>query len=118
MSTRAVYTFIDKDNSRYHVYKHWDNYPEREDNLEVGAYAFIRQAKELAWELPRFEASEFAAAFIARHKHEGGGVYLTRGWGEHGDLSYHYTIRQKNGKLEVRTYDMFDSTNKFPKVVI
>lgn len=118
MSTRAVYSFIDKDNIRFHVYKHWDNYPERDDNAETGAYVFIRQAKELAWDLPRFEASEFAAAFIARHKHEGGGVYMTRGWGEHGDLSYRYEIRPVGDKLEVRTYDRYDPTNKFPRVLI
>lgn len=117
MSTRAVYTFADA-HDKFHVYKHWDNYPEREDNTEVGAYAFIRQAKGLAWELPRFEASEFATAFISKHKHEGGGVYLSKGARYHGDLSYHYTIRQKGDKLEVKCKDMYDPTNKIPTVLI
>ena len=117
MSTRAVYTFVDA-HDKFHVYKHWDNYPEREDNTEVGAYAFIRQAKGLAWEMPRFEASEFATAFIAKHKQEGGGVYLSKGARYHGDLSYHYTIRQKGDKLEVKCKDMYDPTNKIPTVLI
>ena len=118
MSTRGVYTFVDA-HDKFHVYKHWDNYPDHpQGNEDIGAYAWIRQAKELAWELPRFEASEFATAFIARHKHEGGGVYLSKGARYHGDLSYHYTIRQKGDKLEVKCKDMYDPTNKIPTVLI
>jgi hypothetical protein len=110
MSTRAVYTFIDEHN-KFHVYKHWDNYPE-------GAHTFIKKAKELAWELPRFEASEFGAAFIAANKSEGGGVYLTKGWKYHGDLSYRYEIRQVGDKLEVRTFNSWDKNEKYPKVYL
>jgi hypothetical protein len=115
MSTRGVYTFIDEHN-KFHVYKHWDNYPE--DNGVSGAYAFIRLAKALAWDLPRFEASEFGAAFIARHKHEGGGVYLTKGWRYHGDLSYRYEIRLVGDKLEVSTFNLWDKKEKYPKVYL
>lgn len=115
MSTRAVYTFIDE-HDKFHVYKHWDGYPE--DNGEGGAYAFIRQAKELAWDMPRFEASEFGAAFIAANKHEGGGVYLTKGWKYHGDLSYRYEIRRVGDKLEVRTFNSWDKNEKYPKVYL
>lgn len=117
MSTRAVYTFIDK-HDKFHVYKHWDNYPEHEEAKDVGAYAFIRQAKALAWDLPRFEASEFGAAFIATHKKEGGGVYLTKGWKYHGDLSYRYEIRAVGDKLEVKTFNCWDRNEKFKKVYL
>ena len=34
---------------------------------------FIENAKEFAWELPRFEADEFAAAFVAANKNKAGG---------------------------------------------
>ena len=53
MGTRAIYVFEDE-NEEVYVYKHYDNYPQ-------GAVDFIEKAKEFAWELPRFEADEFAA---------------------------------------------------------
>jgi hypothetical protein len=65
MGTRAIYIFED-DHEEVHVYKHYDNYPE-------GAVDFIENAKEYAWELPRFEADEFAAAFVAANKNRKGG---------------------------------------------
>jgi hypothetical protein len=44
------------------IYKHSDGYPE-------GAVCWITRALEFAWPLPRFEADEFAAAFVAANKH-------------------------------------------------
>lgn len=117
MSTRGVYTFIDE-RERFHVYKHWDNYPTDSRNPDIGAYAWIRQAKDKAWELPRFEASEFATAFIAKHKTDGGGVYLTKHYNRHADIEYRYEIRQVGDKLEVRTFYMYDKNEKFPKVYL
>lgn len=60
MSTRAVYTFKD-DGGEYHVYKHCDGYPS-------GAADSIGLAIPNAWKFPRFEADEFAAAFVAVNK--------------------------------------------------
>jgi len=65
MGTRAIYIFEDE-HEEVHVYKHYDNYPQ-------GAVDFIENAKEFAWELPRFEADEFAAAFVAANKNRKGG---------------------------------------------
>ena len=65
MGTRAIYIFED-DHEEVYVYKHYNNYPS-------GAADFIEKAKELAWELPRFEADEFAAAFVAANKNRKGG---------------------------------------------
>ena len=65
MGTRAIYIFEDE-HEEVHVYKHYDNYP-------LGAVDFIENAKEYAWELPRFEADEFAAAFVAANKNRKGG---------------------------------------------
>lgn len=61
MSTRAVYTFKDSDGSAFHVYKHHDGYP-------TGAAQWLIAAKALAWPLPRYEADDFAAAFVAANK--------------------------------------------------
>lgn len=60
MSTRACYVFKDSDQS-IAVYKHHDGYPS-------GAVQFIAAAQAHAWKLPRFEADEFAAAFVAANK--------------------------------------------------
>lgn len=60
MSTRALYTFRDNDGS-YNVYKHHDGYP-------TGAAIAILNALTLAWVLPRYEADEFAAGFVAANK--------------------------------------------------
>ena len=77
MGTRAIYIFED-DHEEVHVYKHYDNYPQ-------GAVDFIENAKEYAWELPRFEADEFAAAFVAANKNrKGGEVRLVNARFKHG----------------------------------
>lgn len=70
MGTRAIYQFNDSDvtawGDKCFVYKHYDNYPQ-------GAVDFIENAKGYAWGLPRFEADEFAAAFVAANKNPKGG---------------------------------------------
>jgi hypothetical protein len=96
MGTRAVYTFIDTD-ERHSVFKHWDGYPR-------WACRFIAHALPLAWPLPRFEADEFAAAFVAANKKEAGNVRLTSGPDAHGDLSYSYEIRCQDERLHVRIF--------------
>jgi len=78
MSTRAMYTFKNKKQT-VHVYKHHDGYPE-------GALSWIANARNYAWQLPRFEPDDFAAAFVAANKpkfnpddkypNAGGGVRL------------------------------------------
>lgn len=101
MGTRAVYTFK-ADDGEFAVYKHWDGYPE-------GAAEFITKAIPLAWELPRFEAMDFSAAFIAANKTEGGNVYNTASADAHGDLSFFYEISQaKNGQLIMKAFDAYN----------
>ena len=65
MGTRAIYIFEDEHEEVW-AYKHYDNYPR-------GAADFIEDAKEYAWAFPRFEADEFAAAFVAANKNPKGG---------------------------------------------
>lgn len=90
MGTRAIYKFIDNDQT-ITLYKHWDNYPS-------GAIGFIEKALEYAWELPRFEADEFAAAFLAANKKkgQGGDLYICN---INGMEEYNYEISLKNNKL-------------------
>jgi hypothetical protein len=93
MGTRAIYTFIDR-HQRHTVYKHWDGYPYQ-------ACHFIADALALAWPLPRFEADEFAAAFVAANKKIAGDVRLTSSPDRLG-VTYAYEIRCLAGRLHVR----------------
>jgi hypothetical protein len=68
MSTRAIYTFKDP-SYIIHVYKHHDGYPE-------GAAEALVAAKKAAWEGSRYEADEFAAAFVAANKTSSCGIRL------------------------------------------
>lgn len=67
MSTRSCYIFKDKHGS-YAVYKHSDGYP-------TGAAETLIAAKKYAWYGERWEADEFAAAFVAAGKFD---VYESR----------------------------------------
>jgi hypothetical protein len=101
MGTRAVYTFKD-DYNEFHVYKHWDGYPS-------GAAEFLVKTIEKSFGLRRYEADEFAAAFIAANKTEGGDIRLTHHYEDHGDLSYRYELSQaRNGQLIVSAYETSD----------
>jgi hypothetical protein len=96
MSTRAVYGFSDE-HGIHHVYVHHDGYP-------IGAADKFSAtlASGNAWPLPRFEADEFAAAFVAINKRHQGGVRLTSGPEAHGDIEYYYVVSQgKTGHLYI-----------------
>jgi len=101
MGARAVYTFIDELNC-VSVYKHWDGYP------RCGC-RFIANALPLAWPLPRFEAEEFAAAFVAANKKGRGDIYLIAGPKAPDGLAYRYEIRCPDGRLHVRIYEPTDN---------
>lgn len=130
MSTRAVYTFVEPnpepdvgvEYTHFNVYKHHDGYP-------TGACEAIEAALEAAWDLPRFEADEFAAAFVAQNKaferhlkyanergHDNparfarglaqGGIRLmpTGHWQDHApwDIEYHYEITVRDSQLYIK----------------
>lgn len=98
MSTRATYEFVDEMDS-FTVYKHYDGYPRC-------GLAAIANAQSMAWPLPRFEASDFAAAFVAANKTRGGDVYLTTGKDAHGDTEFHYQVREDGGTLLVKVWSL------------
>lgn len=67
MSTRSVITFYDHASgprNLFHIYKHSDGYPYGKH----GIVQAIKNAEDYAWPLPRFEAGEYAAAFVAANK--------------------------------------------------
>lgn len=111
MSTRAIYTFYDSDNE-IHVYKHHDGYPycKFPDQYsfirsgEGGGLVWINDAKGFAWDLPRFEADEFAASFVKANKSVGGGVRLIgnqKPWEYASDCEYWYKVACIDGDLHV-----------------
>ena len=106
MSTRAVYGFKDQGDTHY-VYVHHDGYP------TGAAEKFANTlASKNVWALPRFEADEFAAGFIAVNKTSQGGVRLTHGPEFHGDIEYYYLVSQakEDGPLTMEAFSCsFDS---------
>jgi hypothetical protein len=110
MSTRACYTFTDESGD-IHVYKHHDGYPftggvHNGQQYEGGGLVWINNAKPWAWELPRFEADEFAAAFVAANKEKSnGGIRLinkANPWEFSSDSEYWYKV-----KIAVPALDVF-----------
>jgi hypothetical protein len=80
-----VVTFLD-DHEQFHVYQHHDSSPS-------GMGEALQATLEYAWALPRFEAMDFSAAFVAANKRQGGGgTYLTTHGTGHGDLAYRYLV--------------------------
>ena len=111
MSTRAIYTFKDDDGSVFTVFKHWDGYPS-------GAYKFIQNAFAYSWELPRFEADDFGAGFIAGNKPKGGGdLRLINDATTNADvlgIEYHYMIEPEGDRLKVIARDLFKGITLSP----
>ena len=103
MSTRGLYIFKDHSGEQFTVFKHWDNYPS-------GAYKFIQNALTKAWDLPRFEADEFAASFIAANKKAGGDLRLTNEDTTNADvlgIEFIYTVTVDLGMIRVATRDLW-----------
>lgn len=102
MGTRAIITFIDNDNDNpnFNVYQHWDGDP-------TGVLPLLGRACAKAWALNRFEADEFAAAFVATAKTGEGNIRLLPAgrWEDvaPADVEYCYTVIQCNsGHVLVR----------------
>ena len=86
------------DNGYFHIYKHHDGYPE-------AIKPMIEEAKQLAWDLHRFEAGEFPASLEKAMKTSKWGVYLTSDAELHADRAYHYDIYTSQGYLMVEIYN-------------
>lgn len=92
MGTRAVITFKDEvTKQKYCVYQHWDGDPHTVTHRIKG--------NGKCWRWPRYEADEFAAAYIATYKTAPGDIRITTSAKAHGDLSYAYEVTaQKNAQ--------------------
>lgn len=107
MSTRCNIVVKDKYHS-IQLYRHCDGYPDSEH----GVVENLKQALPLSWELPRMEASDFAAAIVAAWKEHGGNIYIDGDYrqGEtlHGDIEYVYFIEpdEKAGKWSLTVKEM------------
>ena len=88
MSTRATFTFADQIDE-VTVYKHHDGYPY---GAAVSLMATVQSGR--AWPQPRWEASEFAAAFVAANKDKPGGIRILSAWDSAADIEWHYRIVQ------------------------
>jgi len=129
MSTRACYTFTDLQ-GEFHVYKHHDGYPfvggvHNGEPYEGGALCWIQNAKAFAWELPRFEADDFAASFVAANKDGGGGCRLinkAHPWEFSSDSEYWYKIDNTDAAIdvwvEVYSVDWWDRDNRQEKMIM
>lgn len=104
MSTSATIEFEDKETVKASVYSQGDGYPS-------GIHEALTKALPLAWELPRFEADEFAAAFIAGNKVRQGGFRVIKNHKKYGS-NYHYHVTLKNGGLYVTCYKADIETDK------
>lgn len=97
MGTRATITFMDN-SSEFTIYQHYDGYASYVEGS-------LRLATQYAWELPRFEAGDFACAYIRATKERGGTIYLTHSPGDHGDLDYRYNVHLSNGQISCTQFE-------------
>ena len=97
MSTRAAITIAD-DKDSFDIYQHHDGYPDG----PFGLVRHIAMARRLAWDAPRFEAGDFAAAVIGVLKDRGGSTYLTQDADAHGDRAFHYRIEPVREDTQTR----------------
>jgi hypothetical protein len=92
MSTTAILTFKDEEET-YSIYQQYDGDPK-----EVAKS--LNAALEFAWELPRFEASEFAAAYVRANKVREGGIYLSLPE-DYEDIAYKYVVTLEAEQIRV-----------------
>ena len=107
MSTRSIIVVKDDIHS-IQLYRHCDGYPDGPH----GVIADLAEATPFAWPLPRFEASDFAAAIVRAWKTSGGNVYI-EGTAEipdtlHSDEAYLYIVTEptdsSDNRPEVKVY--------------
>ncbi len=109
MTIKAVYTFTDGCNE-YHVYKHFDGSPR-------SAAHFINCATSVSWKLPKFEAGEFASAFIAANKCSAGDIFLAKHYNNYHDLSYRYEVFPFKSTLCIKVYEKVENSHSEYKLL-
>lgn len=98
MSTRAIITIFDKKDG-FNIYIHWD-----------GWVASVTRSIEIAfkytWELPRFEAGDFATALIKVLKQRAWWVYLVTAVQNMSEIDYFYQISEDEWNVKVKITDI------------
>jgi len=96
MGTRAIYTFED-DSCERHIFVHYDGYPR-------GAADYFKQWLDTnySWTLPRFEADEAAAGFVAAIKTGPGNVRICGDRFSYTDVEFGYRLFTLGGELHVQ----------------
>ena len=96
MGTRAIYTFEDATDER-HIFVHYDGYP-------VGAASYFQQwlAAGVSWTIPRFEADEAAAGFVAAIKTGPGNVRIAGARFTYTDVEFGYRLFMRDDTLHVQ----------------
>lgn len=89
--------------SNFYIYIHRNGAPEQ-------VIANIQKAIEFAWELPRFEAWEFATAIIKVLKEWPWKVYLCRHFDRVMNVDYHYEISAYIWDIQVKTHCLKSNT--------
>ena len=102
MSTRSN-LIIEDGHDRIQLYRHCDGYPDGAG----GVLADLELALPYAWPIPRFEASDFAAAIVRAWKTEGGGnIYIDgspKGWELiHGDTEWVYVVKPRKKPARIK----------------
>lgn len=103
MGTRAIITFVEpKDDYNpkrsYHLYQHWDGYPSG-----VADHLALMLSSGKCWPLPRYEADEIAAAYVATAKTQSGNIRLAHSRTSAADVAYGYTIKpDRNNVLQIK----------------
>ena len=90
--------FSERAGARHHIYRHHDGYPQSEH----GVIADLQGARALSWQ--GFDASDYAAALVARMKTGPGSVYLTEDPDRHGDREFHYEVRGAGREIAVAVH--------------
>jgi len=96
MSTRAIYTFEDATEER-HIFVHYDGYPR-------GAAKYFLQWLDagVSWTIPRFEADEAAAGFVAAIKTGAGNVRIAGARFSYTDVEFGYRLFMRGDTLHVQ----------------
>lgn len=97
MSTRSTIS-VEDEHDKFTIYRHCDGYPDGPH----GVPSELRKVLTHTWELPRFEADDFAAAIVRAWKDGGGNIRLTTGHDRHADTEFQYFVSCKDGVIHLR----------------
>lgn len=105
MSTHARINFVG-DGKVFSLYQQFDGYPDG----AMGVLSAIKETKDNAWSVHRFDPSEFCCAYIRGNK-IGPGLIRIIHENDAFDVDYTYTVACIAGKIAVSYHEFFDGDN-------